>query len=657
MYSHNLGLSQDPFSIAPDPRFLFMSERHREALAHLLYGVSAPGTGASSSGGAGGGFVLLTGDIGTGKTTICRCFLEQIPASCRVAYIFNPRLTVSELLQSVCEEFHIATAGQPGSAQGTGDAAVVQGMASAAAPALSLKQHIDALNAFLLARHAAGESCVLIIDEAQNLLPEVLEQLRLLTNLETNERKLLQIVLIGQPELRTMLQRPELEQLAQRVIARYHLNALNEAETHHYIAHRLAVAGHTGTLPFDARAMTRIHAITRGVPRRINLLCGRALLGAWAHGQPRVNRAVVDKAALEVFGPDALAAVPTRLGQPAVVALAGLVLLGGAAAAVYWSGSWPADPASASSGASAATQTATLPGVPSPGGLSVATTTPPAAEPATATASGTAPVANATPATDAALASAATATASVQGATGGNPATSPQALAATPPSAPAAVEADTLLPRLATQQATAWRSLGAVWLLPPLGGDPCQAAVRQQLQCFQAARLTLPQLRQLGRPGILTLAQDGQRPVHAVLVGLGTQTATLQVGKEQRVVRLASLGRLWQGDFATFWQPPPGFAPELRDGSTGPTIDTLASLLTRAEALEGQTPATAVAASASSSSAVHAATGQRLDAALRARVRAFQRTQGLSADGQPGPLTFMQLESALGLHTQRLLTD
>ena len=292
-----------------------------------------------------------------------------------------------------------------------------------------------------------------------------------------------------------------------------------------------------------------------------------------------------------------------------------------------------------------------------PGGLSAATTAAPqAAEPAPATASGTAPVANAAPATDAAPASAAAATASVQGATGGNPATSPQAPAAPSPSAPAAVEADTLLPRLATQQATAWRSLGAVWLLPPLGGDPCQAAVRQQLQCFQAARLTLPQLRQLGRPGILTLAQDGQRPVYAVLVGLGTQTATLQVGKEQRVVRLASLGRLWQGDFATFWQPPPGFAPELRDGSTGPTIDTLASLLTRAEALEGQTPATAVAASASGS-AVHAATGQRLDAALRARVRAFQRTQGLTADGQPGPLTFMQLESALGLHTPRLLTD
>ena len=630
MYSHNLGLSQDPFSIAPDPRFLFMSERHREALAHLLYGVSAPGTGASSSGGAGGGFVLLTGDIGTGKTTICRCFLEQIPANCRVAYIFNPKLTVTELLQSVCEEFHIATTGQPGSGQGAADAPAAQGTtASTATPALSLKQHIDALNAFLLASHAAGQSCVLIIDEAQNLMPEVLEQLRLLTNLETNERKLLQIVLIGQPELRTMLQRPELEQLAQRVIARYHLNALNAAETTHYIAHRLAVAGHTGALPFDARAVARIHAITRGVPRRINLLCGRALLGAWAHGQERVNRAVVDKAALEVFGPDALAAVPAGMAKPAWTALAGLVLLGGVAGAGYWAGGWHAEPAPGASGTSAPPQAA-------------------AAQAAPASASGTAAVAPA---------SAAAATASVQGTTGGNPASGPLAQTATPPSAPAAVEAEALLPRLATQQATAWRSLGAAWSLPAMAGDPCQAAALQQLQCFQAVRLTLPQLRQLGRPGILTLVSSDQpHPVYAVLVGLGPQTATLQVGSERHVVRLASLGRLWQGDFATYWQPPPGFVPELRDGSSGPAIDTLASLLARTEAPAGQTPATSATATASGATS-GAATGQRLDAALRLRVRAFQRTQGLTADGQPGPLTFMQLESALGLNTPRLPTE
>ncbi|WP_141104187.1 ExeA family protein, partial [Noviherbaspirillum denitrificans] len=207
MYTKFFRLAQAPFSISPDPRYLFMSERHREALAHLLYGVDA-----------GGGIVLLTGDIGTGKTTICRCFLEQVPANCNVAYIFNPKLTVTELLQSVCEEFHVPLD----------------------KPAAGVKDYIDVLNRFLLAEHADGKNNVLVIDEAQNLSADVLEQLRLLTNLETNERKLLQIILIGQPELRAMLARPELEQLAQRVIAHYHLTALSEEETASYVQHRMA---------------------------------------------------------------------------------------------------------------------------------------------------------------------------------------------------------------------------------------------------------------------------------------------------------------------------------------------------------------------------------------------------------------------------------
>jgi general secretion pathway protein A len=211
MYAAYFGLKHEPFSIAPDPRYLFMSERHREALAHLLYGL-----------GAGGGFVLLTGEIGTGKTTLCRLFLQQIPPDCNVAYIFNPKLTVTELLHSVCEEFRIE---------------VPQAVAH------TVKSYVDRLNDFLLQAHAAGRNNVLIIDEAQNLSAEVLEQLRLLTNLETSERKLLQVILIGQPELREMVARPELEQLEQRVIARYHLDALSPAETDQYIRHRMDVAG------------------------------------------------------------------------------------------------------------------------------------------------------------------------------------------------------------------------------------------------------------------------------------------------------------------------------------------------------------------------------------------------------------------------------
>jgi len=302
MYAKFFGLKREPFSIAPDPRYLFMSERHREALAHLLYGVRG-----------GGGFVLLTGEIGAGKTTVCRCFLERVPRRCNVAYIFNPMQTVEELLASICDEFRIPREERGG-----------------AAP--TAKEHVDALNAFLLRTHAVGQNNVLIIDEAQNLSAEVLEHLRLLTNLETAERKLLQIILIGQPELRDMLARPELEQLAQRVIARYHLEALSAHETALYIHYRLTVSGLTSAVPFDKPAVQRIHALARGVPRRINLLCDRALLGAYSGGVARVDRAIVDKAAAEVLGaPPRRARWHRRLsGRWRVTAALGLGLVVGA---------------------------------------------------------------------------------------------------------------------------------------------------------------------------------------------------------------------------------------------------------------------------------------------------------------------------------------
>lgn len=315
MYNNYFSLKGAPFSIAPDPRYLFMSERHREALAHLLYGI-----------GSGGGFVLLTGEIGAGKTTVCRCFIEQVPDNCRLAYIFNPKLTVGELLQSVCEEFRIAVPeGQGG-----------------------VKAYVDAINDYLLASHAQGRNNVLVIDEAQNLSAEVLEQLRLLTNLETSERKLLQIILIGQPELRTMLARPELEQLAQRVIARYHLGPLSEPETGAYIAHRLAVAGFQGAPVFPQSVVPAVHRITHGVPRRINLLCDRALLGAYVENSREVTRKILRTAAAEVFAGEAVA--PARAPRWPLVAggvLAGAVLSAAAAWQVLPHGGAPARVASA----------------------------------------------------------------------------------------------------------------------------------------------------------------------------------------------------------------------------------------------------------------------------------------------------------------------
>ena len=247
MYLDYFGLKEIPFSIAPDPRYLYMSERHREALAHLLYGVSGQG-----------GFVVLTGEVGTGKTTICRCFLNQVPKNTDVAFIINPKLSARELMATICDELSIE---YPESA--------------------SIKVLNDLINHYLLEAHADNRHTVLIIDEAQNLRVDVLEQLRLLTNLETSEKKLLQIILLGQPELRELLAQNELRQLAQRVTARYHLHELNKMEVGAYVKCRLAVAGRKGRI-FNQPSIKCLYQLSNGVPRLINLICDRALLGAYA---------------------------------------------------------------------------------------------------------------------------------------------------------------------------------------------------------------------------------------------------------------------------------------------------------------------------------------------------------------------------------------
>jgi general secretion pathway protein A len=278
--------------------------------------------------------VLLTGEIGAGKTTVCRCFMEQIPDNCKLAYIFNPKLSVEELLLSICDEFGIGLAPREGRA--------------------SVKTYVDAINAYLLRSHAAGRNNVLVIDEAQNLSAEVLEQLRLLTNLETNERKLLQIILIGQPELRVMLARPELEQLAQRVIARYHLGSLTQAETGSYIGHRLAVAGAAAAALFPQGLMSTIHRLSKGVPRRINLLCDRALLGAYVENRAQVTPNILRKAAAEVFSG---ATLPSAAKPSWAYVLAGLA----AGAVISGAAAWhllPRDAAPVKGAAPAVTQSA-----------------------------------------------------------------------------------------------------------------------------------------------------------------------------------------------------------------------------------------------------------------------------------------------------------
>jgi general secretion pathway protein A len=268
VYKEYFRLTDLPFSIAPDPTYLYMSEKHREALAHLIYGVNSEGA-----------FVLLTGEVGTGKTTICRCMLEQLPENCDTAFIIHPKLTEVELLATICEEIGIDG---------------IAGMAS-------IKTFVDRINRHLLDSHAAGRKTLIIIDEAQNLTSSVLEQLRLLTNLETNRCKLLQIVLIGQPELREMLERRELRQLSQRITARFHLNPLSKGEIADYIAHRLTIAGAHRVL-FTPAAIDRLFRLSGGIPRIINLICDRALLGAYAQGKAQADKKILRRAAAEVLG-------------------------------------------------------------------------------------------------------------------------------------------------------------------------------------------------------------------------------------------------------------------------------------------------------------------------------------------------------------------
>jgi len=272
MYESFYGLDERPFSITPNPRFVYLSQRHQDALAHLLFGVGRGGSG---------GFVQLTGEVGTGKTTLCRLVLEQVPDKTRVALILNPMLNPPELLRAICVELEI-------SVRGAGE---------------SLQKLQERLNRFLLDRHADGERVVLIIDEAQNMSRECLEQIRLLTNLETATDKLLQIILLGQPELRLLLARPELRQLAQRITARYHLDPLNQDETEQYVRHRLAVAG-APRCPFSSDALKALYRTSDGVPRLINIISDRALMAGYAHELDKIDRHTVHAAAREVAGDD-----------------------------------------------------------------------------------------------------------------------------------------------------------------------------------------------------------------------------------------------------------------------------------------------------------------------------------------------------------------
>ncbi|MDB5797798.1 MAG: peptidoglycan-binding protein [Paucimonas sp.] len=560
MYTTHFHLDGTPFSIAPDPRFLYMSAQHREALAHLLYGVDA-----------GGGFVLLTGEVGAGKTTVCRCLLQQAPPRCRIAYIFNPRLSAAELLQAICEEFGIALPG--------------------ASPYGGHKEYVDALNRYLLDSHAQGNNNVLVIDEAQNLSADVLEQLRLLTNLETSERKLLQIVLIGQPELRELVGQPALTQLSQRIIARYHLGPLSRADCRAYIIHRLAVAGARSAPLFSESAMRLVHQLSGGVPRCINLLCDRAMLAAYAGNRASVDAGLVRRAANEVFvRPQPMRRMLARAAVPA--ALAGMLLV---ALAGLWFAPLPGVPGSSLAAASNDELAATMPR----------------------------PVR--------VLRSAASGPAALAPSTQGGPL--PASAAAQPP---ANVDTAVLLGEAAGDESGPLQLLAKDWGVPPRAGlDACTAAVGHDLHCYRG-RGGLAELRLLDRPAVLRLRGDANQSRYVLLRGMSPGYASVEHRGGEAQLPLMALEARFTGEFSTFWRMPAAFRSELRAGERGADVDWVAA---RLAALGGEATPDAPAS---------------LDRKMLRRVRQFQLLQGLEADSVIGPRTWMRLNAAAGVPEPRL---
>ena len=490
MYLSYFNLAEAPFSIAPNPRYLYLSQRHQEALAHLLYGVNGDG-----------GFVLLTGEIGAGKTTVCRCLLEQIPDSCDVAYIFNPKLSVAELLSTICLEFGIAY--PPDNT--------------------SIKVYVDCINAYLLDAHAKGRHTVLIIDEAQNLSADVLEMMRLLTNLETNQRKLLQIILLGQPELAEMLDRPELRQLAQRIVARYHLGPLSKAEVAAYVQHRLGVSGGQRQL-FPAALMGQLFRLSGGVPRLINVLCDRALLGAYTQGKDRVDRPTLLQAAREVLHQHA-----TKRPALLLPLLAGLLLV--ACAALAWTLLQSTRQGENPPVAQARSDQQNLP-LPAP-----------AAKPAEK-------VAEAKPVVNIAT-------------TLAWPATEPRE----------------------RSKDIAYASLFRAWGAEYDGGEPCRLGKTLGLTC-RSGRGGLDVLRQLNRPVVLQMNDDRGQEFYATMSALDEKTATYVIGNETRVLAHSDLAKHWSGHYTALLRLPPDTREQIRPGKGGPAVLWLSRQLAQAQGRE-----------------------------------------------------------------------
>jgi len=582
-----------------------MSPQHREAFAHLYYGLRTDG-----------GFVLLTGEVGAGKTTLMRCLLAHVPEDLEVAFVLNPRVTVIELLQTVAEELGIELPADPASG----------------------KALIDRISRHLLDVHARGRRTVLVIDEAQNLTDDVLEQIRLLTNLETDRRKLLRIILIGQPELAQLLQRPAMRQLSQRITARYHLGGLTHEELAGYVRHRFAVAGSHHHAPFTRNALRVLYQRSRGIPRVVNVIADRALLGAYVEGTRSVGVRLVTRAADEVRG--------VRAPRRRRLALGGALALGSAVAvglATLAPTAWPpqavapdAPPAAeqaarASTAAEQAARASTAAEVASalpaePHGAS-------SAEPG-ATAAPSSPFARASDVTAASAVAEPTPEPEVTAADAGTG--SGRVALARADLGPRALE-PLWRAREAQSRHEAFARLFEAWHAPiDIGGrDPCEAAPEAGLRCLERdggwrllAKLNRPAVLRLREPGNRREGADGDGARYLAVVGLQDGQVDVHVNGERVRLQRRALEPLWAGRIELLWQMPPAYQAPLRQGDSGETVVWLRQRLASAlGAPVGDAP--------------------RFDRELARRLRDFQRRNDLRADGVAGPHTWIRLNASL----------
>ena len=562
MYLQYFGLHENPFSIPPDPQYLYLSRGHQEALAHLQYGL-----------GESGGFVQLTGEVGTGKTLLIRALLERLPEDVDVALILYPVLTVAEFIAAICDELRVPHPGEQA----------------------SVKQLIEALNTHLLKNHARGRHTILVIDEAQTLNREVLEQIRLLTNLETTKQKLLQIILTGQPELASLLAQRDLRQLAQRITARFHLVALTRRETFEYIFHRCRVAGAKTPL-FNRTAVERVFALSGGIPRLINVICDRALLGAYAREKTVVDAHIIRRAAAEIGASTKRAHwLARRVAAPVLVLFAVMIIV----ATWQWRAgrlSWLAF----------RDQTAAV-----------------------------------------VTASTAPGTGAIEAAQANTSAVEQVAFDKTGPDTHSPKPAGTLEslledPDVSSDTDSAMQNLFGRWGLDYdalSGATACERALNAGLHCLYQTG-TWNNLRGYNRPAVIELQDSVEHKHHVVVASLTTDSVLLEMGKRQQEFLISEVGRLWYGKYLLLWKPP---APEhkiLRVGDRGEAVIWLRDVLAR-----------------SRGEPLAAGSNDVFDEELADQLREFQHQRRLAVDGVAGPITFAHLQGYLPDRSPTLSTD